>query len=83
MSGSVQRIDVSGTSCPMTFVRVKVALEGLRPGDILEAVLNDGEHPREIPPSVEADGHEVLSMDPIEHKVVIRIRKGAERRDAD
>lgn len=72
------RIDVSDTSCPMTFVKVKVALEGLAPGQVLEAILNAGEHPREIPPSVRQEGHEVLSLESSHDRTVIRIRKGAD-----
>lgn len=76
MTAPILRIDVSETSCPMTFVKVKVALEGLAPGEILEAVLNREEHPVEVPPSVREDGHEVLSLEPDGDRLVMRVRKG-------
>lgn len=78
MEAPALRIDVSGTTCPMTFVRLKVALEGLSPGEVLEAVLSPEGHPDEIPPSVREEGHEVLSLKPSGNRVVIRIRKGKE-----
>ncbi len=78
MEEAAVRIDVSGTSCPMTFVRVKLALEDLREGEVLEAVLNATDHPREVPPSVLADGHEILSMIPDGDRVRLRIRKRGE-----
>ena len=78
MTAPTLRIDVSETSCPMTFVKVKVALEGLAPGDVLEAVLNSTEHPREIPPSVREDGHKVLALETSGDRTIIRIQKGEE-----
>lgn len=80
MSGPPLRIDVSETACPMTFVKVKVALEGIGPGEVLEAVLNQDEHPKEIPPSVREEGHEILAIEPMGDRMLIRIRKG---HDAD
>ena len=77
MSEAALRIDVSGTTCPMTFVKVKVALEGLAPGEVLEALLNSDEHPREVPPSVREEGHDVLAVEPHGEGVLLRIRKAA------
>ena len=74
------RIDVSGTTCPMTFVKVKVALEGIEPGAILEAILNGEDHPEAIPPSVREDGHEVVSIEPWGDRTLIRIRRGDDAR---
>ena len=77
MTEPALRIDVSDTSCPMTFVKVKVALEGLAVGDVLEAVLNGREHPREVPPSVREEGHDVLALEPRGETVLMRVRKAA------
>lgn len=75
------RIDVSGTECPMTFVKVKVALESLGEGEILEVILNGDDHPGQVPPSVRQDGHEIISTIPEEDRVCIRIRKGSDAAD--
>ena len=37
------RVDITDVTCPVTFVKAKVALEELDDGDILEIRLNDGE----------------------------------------
>lgn len=36
-------VDITDVSCPVTFVKVKVALEELDEGQILQVHLNDGE----------------------------------------
>ncbi len=54
-------IDITNEVCPMTYVRVKLALERLVPGQTLEVVLSGEEPWRNVPRSVVEDGHEVLS----------------------
>ncbi len=61
----------------MTYVRTKLALEALGPGDVLSVRLAGDEPLRNVPRSAEADGHVILSMvraDDGTHRV--RIRKG-------
>ena len=55
-------IDITDVTCPITFVRTKVALEELDDGDILSVRLNDGEPVQNVPRSVKEEGHEVLSL---------------------
>ena len=50
-------IDITDVVCPITFVKVKVALEDLEDGQKLGVHLNDGE------PSLKDEGHKVLSVD--------------------
>ena len=71
-----ETLDLTATHCPMTFVRLKVALEEVETGDQLDALLNTEEHPREIPPSVLADGHEIVSLEREGRGLRMRIRKG-------
>jgi TusA-related sulfurtransferase len=71
-----RRIDVTGEVCPMTFVRTKLALEALAPGQVLEVRLNAGEPLRNVPRSAKEQGHEVLEIRPEAGGVhVIRIRR--------
>lgn len=58
------RLDITGDVCPMTFVRVKLALERLPPGALLGVRLNAGEPLRNVPRSVRAEGHEILRLAP-------------------
>lgn len=58
----------------MTFVKVKLKLESMRVGDILEVILNEGEALENVPKSVIEQGNRVLDVAPLnnaKHKVVI------------
>jgi len=70
-----QSLDITGLICPMTFVRTKLALEKLSPGDILEVTLKGPEPLLNVPRSTRQHGHSVLSIterDDGTHHVVIR-----------
>ena len=55
----MNRLDLSGVPCPMNWVRTKLALEQLAPGDSLLVVLDEGEPLESVPRSAREDGHEV------------------------
>jgi TusA-related sulfurtransferase len=67
-------VDIRAHVCPMTWVRVKLALEQIAPGELLEVLLRGEEPLRNIPRSAEADGHVVLANEPADgdHRLVIR-----------
>ena len=54
--------DLTDVSCPITFVKTKVALEELDEGQILQVHLNDGEPVENVPRSIKEEGHEVLDL---------------------
>ena len=56
-------IDITDVVCPITFVKVKVALEDLADGQTLAVHLNDGEPIHNVPRSLKDEGHKVLSVD--------------------
>lgn len=56
-------LDITDVVCPITFVKVKVALEELDDGKILCVRLNDGEPIQNVPRSLKDEGHKVLSVD--------------------
>ena len=58
-------IDIKGLVCPMTFVRSKLALEGLQKGQVLEIILDYEEASRSVPKSMQEQGHEMLLTDKI------------------
>ena len=73
--GVTARIDISSYICPMTFVRTRLALESLEPGQLLEVVMRQGEPARNIPRNLTEEGHVVLSKGPIDdqhYRVVVR-----------
>ena len=55
-------IDITDVTCPITFVKTKVALEELDEGQILQVHLNDGEPVQNVPRSVKDDGHKILKL---------------------
>jgi tRNA 2-thiouridine synthesizing protein A len=55
-------IDLRGTPCPLNWVKTKLRLERMQPGQVLEVVVDDGAPARNVPRSVEAEGHRVLAM---------------------
>ena len=58
-----QELDITGETCPMTFVRTRLALDRLQPGDVLLVRLR-GEEPRaSVPRSAVLLGHQVLAED--------------------
>jgi len=73
-------LDITNDVCPMTFVRTKLLIERMEPGQTVEVRLQSGEPLINVPRSVREMGHEVLSLDPIDatpgedgvHLLVIR-----------
>jgi sulfite reductase (ferredoxin) len=66
--------DLRGVACPMNFVKTKLALAGLKTGQVLEIMLDDGAPIDNVPKSVAAEGHTVLSREKsgFHWRVVIR-----------
>ena len=52
-------VDITGEHCPMTYVRVKLALERLEKGHVLEVWLKGEEPLKNVPKSARDEGHEV------------------------
>ena len=52
-------LDLTGVMCPLNWVKAKLALEELDPGDELTLLLDPGEPIESVPRSAREDGHEV------------------------
>lgn len=70
-------VDIRAHVCPMTWVRVKLALESIESGACLEVLLRGEEPIRNVPRSAAADGHEILISEPAGEDHRLLIRKGA------
>jgi len=68
-------IDIRGEVCPYTFVKSKLALEELQSGQVLEIVLDHDPAVENVPRSMEADGHSVLSVKKVGKSWRILVRK--------
>lgn len=58
-----RQIDITADLCPMTFVRTRLALDRLAPGEILLVRLKGEEPLRNVPRTATEQGHEVLSLE--------------------
>ena len=58
-----ETIDITSVTCPVTFVKTKVALDEMDEGQVLQVHLNDGEPRQNVPRSIEDEGHEVQRLD--------------------
>jgi TusA-related sulfurtransferase len=61
-------LDVTKDHCPMTFVRTKIQLSKLAPGDVLDVLVTEGEPLESIPRSSTEQGFTVLSIKETEQK---------------
>lgn len=68
------RLDLRGVICPYNFVKTKLRLETMSPGQVLEVFLDDGEPIRNVPQSVENEGHSILRRESagLYHRVFIQ-----------
>ena len=57
-------LDITAEVCPLTFVRTKLIIEKMSPGQTLEVRLKGIEPLRNVPRSVAELGHSVLSLTP-------------------
>jgi tRNA 2-thiouridine synthesizing protein A len=57
-------LDLLGEICPMTWVRTKLALEEMKPGETLEVWLDEGEPSTSVPQSAQAEGIQLVSSGP-------------------
>ncbi len=52
-------LDLRGVSCPLNFVRTRLFMDKLSPGDTLQVLLDPGEPVESVRASIEAEGHKV------------------------
>jgi len=67
-------LDLRGVICPYNFVKTKLKLEAMEYGQVLSVLLDDGDPIKNVPRSVENEGHTVLAQDRIglSYRVLIR-----------
>lgn len=56
------RLDITGEICPLTFVKTKLIIEKMAPGETLEVRLKGTEPLRNVPRSVTELGHTIISI---------------------
>ena len=56
-------LDITAEVCPLTFVRTKLLIEAMKPGQTAEIRLRGNEPLRNVPRAVTSLGHTILSLD--------------------
>ena len=70
-------IDLKGEVCPYTFVKSKLAIEEMSPGQVLRVIVDHEPATKNVPRSMENEGNEILDVDKLnESEWQIIVRKG-------
>jgi tRNA 2-thiouridine synthesizing protein A len=69
-----RELDLSGEVCPYTFVKSKLALEDLDPGQVLRVTVDNSESASNVPRSLSLEGHEIVSLDQAANTWKITVR---------
>ena len=59
-------LDITQEVCPFTFVRTRLLLEKMKPGEIADILLKGVEPLENVPNAVMEEGHDLLSMTPLD-----------------
>jgi tRNA 2-thiouridine synthesizing protein A len=70
-----QDIDITGEVCPMTFVRTKLRLERMRPGEVLSVRLRGEEPLRNVPRAARDEGHIIMGIEKDGDTHIVTIRR--------
>ena len=69
-------LDITGETCPMTFVRTRLALDRMASGGVLRVRLRGEEPWRNVVRNAQALGHALLADEPLPDDVrLVSIRK--------
>jgi TusA-related sulfurtransferase len=67
-------LDLRGTPCPINFVRTKMKLEQMNPGELLEVWLDPGEPIEQVPDSLKMAGYDVEQIIDRQEFFILEIR---------
>jgi len=59
-----RELDIRGEVCPYTFVKTKLALEEMQPGQVLRVLVDYEPATKNVPRSVRLQGDEVVGVEP-------------------
>jgi len=78
MDETVDRhLDITAETCPMTFVRTRLALDRMQPGQVLQVLMKGEEPRRNVPRTATEQGHVVLELVELEGGLArLSLRKG-------
>ncbi len=56
-------LDLRGIICPTNFVLIKLKLEEMKDGQILDVIIDDGEPIQNVPRSIKEEGHKIVKIE--------------------
>lgn len=68
-------LDLKGVKCPINYVKAKLFLETLEEGDLVTVLVDDGEPIRNVPNSLENDGHLILEKERVNGHYRLLVQK--------
>jgi tRNA 2-thiouridine synthesizing protein A len=74
-AGIDKELNLQGEVCPYTFVKSKLALEIMQPGQVLRVIVDNDESAANVPRSMQNEGHNVLGVTKLNGKdwqIVVR-----------
>jgi tRNA 2-thiouridine synthesizing protein A len=71
------KIDLHGVTCPLNFVKTKLALEELDEGELLEVILDEGNAMLNVPRSLKEEGHRIVKVEPLGETFRVVVEKGS------
>ncbi len=71
----MHKVDLRGVSCPTNFVKAKLALEMVDPGEIVEFLLDEGEPVKNVSGSLKEEGHKMISLEEKEGYYILTLEK--------
>ncbi len=72
---TINFLDLRGVSCPLNFVKAKLAMDKVDGGGIIEFYLDDGEPIVNVTRSLKEEGHQVLLVIPRENYFKVTVEK--------
>jgi tRNA 2-thiouridine synthesizing protein A len=63
-----KELNLQGEVCPYTFVKSKLALEIMQPGQVLRVIVDNDESASNVPRSMQNEGHNVLGVTKLNDK---------------
>ncbi len=67
-------LDLRGTPCPLNFVRTKLQLQRMQPGQVLEVLLDAGEPIEQVPDSLTMAGYEIETIQDCQGYFALQVR---------
>ncbi len=56
-------LDVRGLHCPMPVIKTKLAIDGMKPGEVLKVISTDPAAKADIPVLLDRLGHDLISIE--------------------